>query len=212
MDHFINAFATLFVTINVLGVLPVFVAMVTPYPAAEQRKIALRSNLLCFLVLLVFALGGEPFLRLLGISLPAFQMGGGILLFFVGFEMVFDRRNQSKAKAAQKTKDAQGEDLQDWQSLAIFPLAVPLLAGAGTMTVLILLSAEAPIGTGDFFLTLAALSVVMLISTALHLMAAMNGNRMNPQLTNIITRLMGVILVALSAQYVIDGYLGIARL
>lgn len=209
MDHFINAFATLFVTINVLGVLPVFIAMVQPYPPAEQRKIAIRSNLICFIVLLIFALGGQYFLDFLDISLPAFQIGGGILLFFVGFEMVFDRRNQSKAKAAE---DSQSEELQDWQSLAIFPLAVPLLAGAGTMTVLILLSAEAPIGTPNFFITIAALTAVMLISTGLHLMGAINGNRMNPQLTNIITRLMGVILVALSAQYVINGYLGIPSL
>jgi len=211
MDHFINAFATLFVTINVLGVLPVFVGLVQPYPARQQRLIAIRSNLICFLVLLAFALGGEPFLRLLGISLPAFQIGGGILLFFVAFEMVFDRRNQRRETNAQAAVDEHAEGEQDWQSLAIFPLAVPLLAGAGTMTVLILLSAEAPLGSSDFFLTLAALTAVMLISTGLHLMAAMNGNRLNPQLTNIITRLMGVILAALSAQYVIDGYVGVLQ-
>lgn len=212
MDHFINAFATLFVTINVLGVLPVFVAMVAPYSVADQRRIALRANLISWLILMAFALGGEPFLRFLDISLPAFQIGGGILLFFVGFEMVFDRRNQQReksAKAAVESRDPEN-GLQDWQSLAIFPLAVPLLAGAGTMTALILLSAGAPLGSADFFLTLTALTLIMLISTALHLMATMNGNRMNPQLTNILTRLMGVILTALSAQYVINGYLGIS--
>ena len=214
MDHFINAFATLFVTINVLGVLPVFVTMVAAYSPAEQRKIAIRSNLICWLILMAFALGGEPFLRLLDISLPAFQIGGGILLFFVGFEMVFDRRNQKREKSAKAAVESQeeAEGQVDWQSLAIFPLAVPLLAGAGTMTALILLSAGAPIGSGDFFLTLAALTLVMLISVSLHLMAAINGNRMSPQLTNILTRLMGVILAALSAQYVIDGYLGVSAL
>lgn len=210
MDHFINAFATLFVTINVLGVLPVFVGLVQGYSPKQQRQIALRSNLICFLVLLAFAVGGEPFLRLLGISLPAFQIGGGILLFFVGFEMVFDRRNQRREKTAKASIENHDEPQQDWQSLAIFPLAVPLLAGAGTMTVLILLSAGNPIGSPNFFVTLLALAAVMIISTGLHLMAAINGNRLNQQLTNITTRLMGVILAALSAQYVIDGYIGIS--
>ena len=128
--------------------------------------------------------------------------------------MVFDRRNQKREKSAKAAVESQeeAEGQVDWQSLAIFPLAVPLLAGAGTMTALILLSAGAPIGSGDFFLTLAALTLVMLISVSLHLMAAINGNRMSPQLTNILTRLMGVILAALSAQYVIDGYLGVSAL
>ena len=208
MDHFINSFVTLFVTINVLGILPVFVAMVAPYSAQDARRIAVRANLISFLVLLAFAIGGEAFLNFLDVSLPAFQLGGGILLFVVGFEMVFDRRNQRREKTAKEAMEGQSDGLQDWQSLAIFPLAVPLIAGAGTMTALILLSAGAPLDSPDFFLTLAALTLVMLISTGLHVMAAMNGNRMNPQLTNILTRLMGVILVALAAQYVIDGYLG----
>lgn len=188
---------TLFVTVDPIGLAPVFLAA-TPGMAREQRtQVAVRSTGIAFAILAVFALSGDAVLRLLGISLPAFQIAGGLLLFWIAFEMVFETRPERK----QSTADIAVTQDQI-RNVAAFPLAIPLLAGPGAITATILLagrSATLPLGLiGLLALVLLASLAVFLTAERLSVLLGATGN-------SVMTRLLGIILAALAVQFVITG-------
>ncbi len=201
LENFINAFATLFVTIDPIGNVPIFMALISAYPVAVQRAITLRACLVSLIILLVFAFIGSPLLTFLGISLPALQITGGVLLLLVAFDMVFERRSARREQRAEETEP----ELDDWQSLAIFPLAIPMLAGAGAMTSLLVVTAGSPILSGSFAMSVIALLLVIGLFALLMFATIALGDRINRQVYLVLTRVMGVILAALSTQFIISG-------
>jgi multiple antibiotic resistance protein len=134
-DAMLNTFATLFVTIDPPGLLPVFLAVTAGMKAAERRSVAFKSIVIGFGLLIAFALAGSIILDTLGITIHAFKIAGGLLLFYIAFEMIFEKRQERHQKSSQTalTKD-------DISNIAVFPMAIPMIAGPGAISATILLS------------------------------------------------------------------------
>src|ERR671920_1562201 len=137
-DFISAALVTLLVTLDPPALAPIFISLTQGMTGAERRRVALRAGLIAFGILAFFGLGGEVLLRLLGVGIPAFRISGGLLLFWIAFEMVFERRNDRKQHTATV---AVTED--HIRNVAAFPLAIPLMAGPGAITALILLAGRA---------------------------------------------------------------------
>ena len=200
-EFLINAFVTLIVTVDPIGLAPIFLALTTGASSDAKRSVGVRAVIISTSILLVFLVAGGQLLSLLGISLAAFRIAGGLLLFWIAFEMVFEKRQQRKSKTAEQAHDDQTRDISD---LAVFPLALPLTAGPGAISAVILLSADAP----DIVAT-AGLAVAVLATMLLVLIGFLAAEKLtafvSEAVLNVITRLLGVLLAALSVQFVLDG-------
>jgi multiple antibiotic resistance protein len=196
---FLSAFVTFLVVIDPPGCAPIFAGLTRDATAAERRSMAIRASLIAAGILLFFGLLGEDLLKMLGISLAAFRIAGGIMLFLIALEMVFERRTQRRESRAQEVEaDPEHDDV------SVFPMAIPMIAGPGSIASIMLLMARSD-GLQESLVVLAALGAVLLL-TLISLLAAgwlmrLLGHRMEAMLT----RLLGVILAALAAQFVIDG-------
>lgn len=196
-ELFIQALAQFFATIDPLGMAPIFLGVTAGLSDAERRSAALRAPLIAGLILLFFLLVGRPTLNYLGVGLPAFQISGGALLFLVAMEMVFEKRaprRQAGAEAAQA----------EVADVAVFPLAAPLIAGPAAITATLLLEAGAQ-DVGERAVVVGALCVVV-AATALVLSIAARAQKVIPRsVTNVFTRVLGVLLAALAAQIIVNG-------
>ena len=204
-DYFLNALVTLFVTIDPIGLAPIFMALTTGMALADRRQAAIRAAVTAGAVLVAFALVGEALIGVLGISLPAFRIAGGLLLFVIAFEMVFALREERKSvTAGQPGGDGGAHDL------AIFPLAIPLTSGPGAISATILLASEAD---GAFELAGLLVIIAALIGAclAVFLLADRIERILGPTGRVVVGRLLGVILAALAVQFVADGVMTIAR-
>ena len=201
-ELFISAFITLFVVIDPPGCAPIYAGLTKNATNAQARIMALRATGIAAVILLIFAFFGEDLLGALHIQLDSFRIAGGLMLFWIAFEMVFEKRTQRRAERAEKvTANPEIEDV------SVFPMAIPMLAGPGAIAAIMLLmnEADSPADTVNVFL---ALGCVLLI-TAIALMAAGPLIRLlGDKVEAAITRLLGVLLAALAAQYVIDGLRG----
>jgi multiple antibiotic resistance protein len=199
IELFVSAFATFFVVIDPPGCAPIYAGLTSDAPRRERRMMALRATAVAAGILLFFALLGEDLLEALGISLAAFRIAGGIMLFLIALEMVFERRTRRRETRAQEVNDDPAHE-----DVSVFPMAIPMIAGPGSIASVMLLMAKSE-GLSASLVVLAALGVVLLL-TLLSLLAAgtlmrLLGHRMEAMLT----RLLGVLLAALAAQFVIDG-------
>jgi multiple antibiotic resistance protein len=205
-DFLSSALVTLLVTLDPPALAPIFISLTRGMNAQERRRVATRAALIAFGILAFFGLGGEVVLRLLGVGLPAFRISGGLLLFWIAFEMVFERRNERK----QHTADvAITED--HIRNVAAFPLAIPLMAGPGAITAVILLAGRA---NGDFaqlsvLIVLIALGVgsCFVVFSAADRVARLLGVTGNV----VLSRLLGVILAGLAVQFIINGVEALLR-
>jgi len=194
----ITTFVTLFIIVDPIALTPMFVALTQGLTPAQRRIIGLRACVAAALILTVFALAGEAVLNFIGISMPAFRIAGGILLFLTALEMLFERRSQRREDQA---------DLDDFPDPSIFPLAIPLLAGPGAIASVILLVGEQPgyIGTASVLgVMIAVLGIVFLF----FLSAGLLERALGKTGINIVTRLFGMLLAALAVQFVLDGLRG----
>lgn len=198
--YFASAFVTMLVVVDPVALAPIFLAATSDLSNAERRDVAWRSSGIALAILIVFGAVGAPLLSALGITLPAFRIAGGILLFFISFEMVFARRTERKPEVAEI--DAREQHLR---SLAVFPLAIPLMAGPGAITAMLLLAGEAsgdPIKLGGLFLItmaiVASCLAVYLAADRMNRLLGVTGNA-------ILSRLLGIVLAALAVQFVVDG-------
>lgn len=191
----ITAFVTLFVVIDPIGLAPLFVALTQGMDARRRRAIGLRACLVAAVLLTVFGVFGEAVLDFIGISMPAFRIAGGILLFLTALDMLFERRS--------KRREGQTHGHEDDPS--VFPLAMPLIAGPGAMATMVLL-AGAPDTPWQNVLAvhLVMLGVIALVF-ALMLAASLMERILGPTGINVVTRLLGMLLAALSVQFVLDG-------
>lgn len=200
LDVVLQAFTTLFVVIDPPGLLPVLLALTPGMAAAERRRMALKGTLIATLILLGFALAGEPLLRLLGIGLPALRTAGGVMLLLIALEMVFERRAERRSRAAGELRSVGGAD-----DISVFPLAIPLLAGPGAITSVILLMAR---HEGDLAAQAAVILVllgVMALCVVIFALIEPLARLLGATLTHVISRLLGILLAALAVQYVFDG-------
>lgn len=206
LDYISAALVTLLVTLDPVALAPIFVSLTRGMNASERRRVAVRASLIAFGILAFFGLGGEILLRLLGVGIPAFRISGGLLLFWIAFEMVFERRNERK----QHTADiAITED--HIRNVAAFPLAIPLMAGPGAITAVILLAGRAD-GNVGYLSALLILIALGILSCLVVFSAADRVSRWLGVTGNVVlTRLLGVILAGLAVQFIIDGVLALIR-
>jgi multiple antibiotic resistance protein len=199
IDYLVSALVTLVVVVDPVGLVPTFLAVTHGLPQQTRRRIAMRASIIAAAILAGTALLGDWLLHQLGITLPAFRIAGGLLLFAVASEMVFGVRIERQSKQAE---DALEEHLRN---VAAFPLAIPLMAGPGAITATLLLAGQA----GGKPISLAILIAVVVAVCALCLGVFLLANRVDRLLGitgNVVSsRLLGVLLAALAVQYVIDG-------
>ncbi len=199
MDQLLNAFTTLIVTLDPPGMAPIFMGLTVGMTADQRRQVAFRGSVIAFGILAVFALFGAKVLGTLGISLGAFRIAGGLLLFWIAFEMIFERRQERKEKASEIaiTKD-------HIHNVSVFPLALPLIAGPGAISATILIAGSMP-GTLQRMELLVVIAVAIAILLGVMLIADRLSKLLGVTGRAIMTRLLGVLLAALSVQFVVDG-------
>ncbi|GAA0643192.1 MarC family protein [Sphingomonas ursincola] len=199
IELFVSAFVTLFVVIDPPGCAPIYASMTTGANAQQRRSMAFRAVIVAGGILLVFALFGEVLLSALHIELNSFRIAGGIMLFLIALDMVFEKRTERREQRAQKVMET--PEIED---VSIFPMAMPMIAGPGSIASVMLLVSQ---NTGlDRALTiLAALLAVLLLTLVALLTAGPLMKLLGAKAEAVITRLLGVLLAALAAQFVIDG-------
>jgi len=199
IELFGSALVTFLVIIDPPGCAPIFASLTRGTPAAHRRAMAIRSSLIAWAILMFFALLGRPMLQALGISLASFRIAGGILLFFIAFDMIFERRTARREMRAQSI-----EGTPEAEDISVFPMAIPMITGPGSIAsaMLWVSRAEGPIAVAT---VLAAITVVMMITAVTLLAAGPLMRLIGEKVEAMITRILGVILAALAAQFVIDG-------
>lgn len=205
LESLISAFVTLFVIIDPIGIAPIFLGLTAGRSGRERGKIALRAVVIAVCALVAFALAGEWVLTATGISLPAFRVAGGILLFWISFEMVFEKRQTRKADTAERSMTEEHHD-----DIAAVPLAVPLMAGPGAITAVILLASRSGDTLPELALVVGVIVVTLLVTLAILLVALPIDRLLGKTVRTVVTRLLGVILAALAVQFVADGIIALA--
>ncbi|MBD2459561.1 NAAT family transporter [Oscillatoria sp. FACHB-1407] len=197
MSFLARAFLTLLVVIDPVGLVPIFITLAGKYTSAQQERIARQAVLIAGSILLIFALIGNWLLRYLGISIEAFQVAGGLLLLKIAVDMVFAHRERETAEEEQEA--------QLREDISTFPLAIPLIAGPGTLASLLILTSEAD-GHGSSLVAIMAIVVVVLaIAYLLFRLSKRLAFAFGKTGINVITRVLGVLLAALAVQYVVNG-------
>lgn len=200
LESLINLFVVLFVVIDPVGLAPIFGALTRGGSPAYRRRMAVKAILLAAVILFLFAFTGDWLLRALGISVPAFKIAGGLLLFLVAIDMVFARHSGLRSTTVREQEEARFKE-----DISVFPLAFPLLAGPGALTTVLLLVGETRGDLSAFWSLLGVLAFVL----ALAFIALMLAGRLMALLgetgANVVDRLLGVILSALAVQFVVDG-------
>lgn len=205
LDYWLNALVTLFITVDPIGLGPIFISVTAGLAPAERRAVALRATVVAATVLVVFALFGEALINALGISLAAFRIAGGLLLFWISFEMVFAKRED------RKTASVRSLTQEEISHMAVVPLAIPLIAGPGSIAAAILLAArsDGPLGLTGLLIVIVGLLVtcyaVFLAASPLDRLLGATGRA-------VLSRLLGIVLAALSVQFVADGVLAFAKM
>ncbi|MFN3685919.1 MarC family protein [Salinarimonas sp.] len=199
-DFLTAALVTLLVTVDPPGLAPLFLSVTQGMDREQRRRVAVRASLIAFAILVFFGFAGEILLGALGISLPAFRIAGGLLLFTIAFEMIFERREKRKRETAETAIT-----LDHVRNVAAFPLAIPLMAGPGAITAMILLAGRAagePVMQGAL---VGVVAIVVGLSFLTFLVAERVSRLLGVTGNVVLTRLLGVILAALAVQFVVDG-------
>lgn len=197
-DFVFNAFVTLLVVVDPVGLAPIFAALTQGYPAKRKRETAIRGTALGAGILLLFAVAGDFLLEALGIGLPAFRIAGGILLFLLALDMVFARPSGMRARTVrEQEEDDYGQDV------TVFPLAIPLIAGPGGITTILLYTGGRDAAGVAIFV--AVLLAVLLLTLLSLLLAPRIMGLFGETGANVLSRVLGVLLAALAVQFVIDG-------
>jgi multiple antibiotic resistance protein len=195
MAFVLTSFVTLFVVIDPIGMAPIFVALTQGMNPAQRRRVAARACAMAVGILTLFALFGDQVLGFAGISMPAFRIAGGILLFLTALEMLFERRS--------KRREGQADDPQH-DDPSVFPLAIPLIAGPGAIATIILLVGERPDVLGTITVIGVMAAVITMVFT-LFQAAPLFERLLGKTGITVVTRLLGMLLAALAVQFIVDG-------
>ncbi len=194
-DLILTTFVTLFVIIDPVALGPLFVALTRGMDAAERRKVGLRAVLVAWGLLALFGVAGEALLSAIGIGMAAFRISGGLLLFLMAVDMLFERRSERR--------DRQSSDTRDDPS--VFPLATPLIAGPGAMATMILLTSRHSGDVAALVTVHAVLVAVLALTWGVFLGGGLIARALGATGVVVVTRLLGILLAALSIQFVLDG-------
>lgn len=195
--YMITAFVTLLVVIDPVAIAPIFLALTPGMTPKQRSRIALHAVLVGGLVLAIFAFFGSAVLGFIGISLPAFRVSGGILLFLTAMDMLFERRTKRREGSSEV-------ELEEHNDPSVFPLAIPLIAGPGAIASVILLVSEKPGGEG-LAVVIGISAVVLLLMYIMLRLSSKLERVMGKVAINVTTRVLGMLLAALSVQFVLDG-------
>lgn len=195
----INIFILLFVVIDPISVAPLFSGLTFGGSDSYRRRMACKGVVVAGCLLLVFALVGDRLLQYLSVSMPAFSIAGGILLFLLAIEMVFAR--QSGLRSTTASEQAEAEHRPD---ISVFPLAIPMIAGPGSLTTILLLVGDRGLSL-ETLVVLLVMLVVLLITLGMLLMTSHLMKLLGETGTNVITRVLGIVLAALAVQFIING-------
>jgi multiple antibiotic resistance protein len=199
---FVSAFITLFVVLDPPGCAPIYAGLTAGANAAQRRAMAIRACVIAGAILVVFALVGEDLLGALHIELDSFRIAGGLMLFLIALDMVFEKRTQRREQRAEAVKAT-----PEVEDVSVFPMAMPMLAGPGAIATVMLLEGETK-GLEGSLVVLAALLVVLVLTLLALLAAGPLMKLVGAKVEAVVTRVLGVLLGALAAQYVIDGLRG----
>ena len=199
IELFSSVLVTFLVIIDPPGCAPIFASLTRGTSAAHRRAMAIRSSLIAWAILMFFALLGRPMLHALGISLASFRIAGGIMLFMIALDMVFERRTERREKRAEEI-----EGTPEAEDISVFPMAIPMITGPGSIASAMLWVSRAD-DTIQGAIVLAAITTVMLITMVTLLAAGPLMRLIGEKLEAMITRILGVILAALAAQFIVDG-------
>lgn len=200
VPELIAAFTALFIVIDPPGLAPLYIAMTQGLTPAQRRSIGLRACGVAIFLLIVFALFGEALLNFIGISMPAFRIAGGVLLFITALDMLFERRQARRQDNADESAAIENDP-------SVFPLAIPLIAGPGAIATMILLAGQTDDVQG-FVAVISVMIAVIIIVFAFFLAAGVMERLLGKTGINVVTRLLGMLLAALSVQFILDGLRG----
>ena len=200
LEQLIRHFVVLFVVIEPITLVPIFGALTRGGEPAYRKTMAVKSVALAAGIFWVFALVGQRLLETLGISVAAFKIAGGLLLFLMAVDMVFARQSGMRSTTVREQDEARYRE-----DISVFPLAFPLIAGPGSLATLLLLLVELGDNWLEFFGLMAMAMLVLLIALVLMLLTTPIMRILGETGANVISRLLGVVLVALAVQYVVDG-------
>jgi multiple antibiotic resistance protein len=195
-----DTFLLLFVVIDPIGLAPMFIGLTPGESVADRRRLAVRATVLAGIVLVTFAVVGDALLATLHIGLPAFRIAGGLLLFLVAVDMVFARPSGARGPTPREQVEAEHK-----RDISVFPLAVPLIAGPGAITTILLATSRGGDATAALGAVLAMLAVVLLLTLAALLAASRLTRLLGETGTNVVGRVLGIVLAALAVQFVLDG-------
>jgi len=198
-ELFVSAFVTLFVVIDPPGCAPIYASVTKGATAIQRRSMAIRAVLIAAGILFLFALWGKQLLGTLGIELDSFRIAGGIMLFIIAMDMVFEKRTQRREDRAHKI--AETPEVED---VSVFPMAMPMIAGPGSIATVMLLMSRAE-GMSERLVVMGAVGAVLVLMMAALLSAGPLMALLGAKIEAVITRLLGVLLAALAAQFIIDG-------
>jgi multiple antibiotic resistance protein len=199
IELFGSALVTFLVIIDPPGCAPIFASLTRGATAAHRQAMAVRSSLIAWAVLMFFALLGKPMLHALGISLASFRIAGGVMLFMIALDMVFERRTKRREERAQSI-----DGTPEAEDISVFPMAIPMISGPGSIASAMLWVSRAD-DAAQIATVLAAITVVILITLVCLLAAGLLMRMIGERIEGMITRILGVILAALAAQFVVDG-------
>jgi multiple antibiotic resistance protein len=199
LDFMVSALVTLFVVVDPIGLIPAYLGITAGLPRSARRQVALRAGLIAFAILTGAALIGDWLLRMMSISLPAFRIAGGLLLFSIASEMVFGLRIARQSEAADKALE------EHVRNIAAFPLAIPLMAGPGAITATILLAGRAGGDPIRLALLVGIIAAIMVLCLLVFLAAGRIERVLGVTGNMVLSRLLGVLLAAMAVQFVIDG-------
>ena len=199
IELYLSALVTFFVVIDPPGCAPIYAGLTHGATPAHRRSMAIRAVVVAAIILFVFAAVGEAMLKALGVSLSAFRIAGGIMLFLIALEMVFEKRTERREDRAAKV--AQSPEVED---VSIFPMAMPMIAGPGSIASVMLMMSRNH-GIEKVAVVLAALATILALTLVALLAAGPLMRLLGARIEAVITRILGVLLGALAVQFVIDG-------
>ena len=202
IDELLKFFVLFFVIVEPVTLVPVFAGLTEGASQIFRRRMAIKSVAVSGVMLTLFALGGSWFIGIMNISIDAFRIAGGVMLFLIALEMVFARESGTKTTSEEKTEVQQRSDI------SVFPLAFPFIAGPGAMATVLLTFGTLRPDTVLMLGLLGVIAIVLLITLVLMLLAQVVMRVMGVTGAHVVSRLTGVVLAALAVQFMVDGLKG----
>ncbi|MDB3974542.1 MarC family protein [Alphaproteobacteria bacterium] len=199
LELFIQSFVIYFVVVDPLGNGPIFLSLTQSQNTKEKIQTSIEAVSIATIILISFSVIGKFILSYLSISLASFRIAGGLILFIIALEMLFNKRQERKEQIANEVKD----------KVSIFPLAIPILSGPAAITSIIVIMSDIGDNIVYQLVSIASLVSVMLITLVLFMIISKSGDFINKKIINVFSRVIAIILAALSVQYIIDGLLEI---